>query len=337
MKKIFLFGLFLIMTLEISAQELSAGINNHTLFLGGSIGLLNGVSEEIVYRDRNTKNKLSQLLWDLKPLVYVGIDINYAWRKPENTWGVFADTSFKVGIPGETGVMEDRDWMNSRYPEFLTHYSVHENKTKNALFFDLSAGISFQIFNRFLLKTYLAYDFMHFSWSAGGGSLLYPDSDGGHGYLRPITVITYQQTWNIVSPGIAFYGEFNRYFNAEVAFKISPLIWTRDKDNHVLRDLVITDTLDIGLFVEPSLLFSFTPRDFFILSFSASYRNISHIRGDGVYRFNNTNSEVHAKNMLGAGYSAFDLGLTAKFKLRRPVVSVEVDLPPQDGRDALFF
>jgi outer membrane protease len=325
MKKWFLLVLSLAMAWELSAQETVFSLDNHDFVLGASIGLLSGVSEEIVYRDANTKNKLSQLLWDMKPLVYAGLDMNYAWRKPENRWGLFAYTSFKFGIPAKTGVMEDRDWI-AEYPDWLTHYSVHDNKTENAFLFDASVGASFQIFDRFLLKTSITYSLMYFSWKARGGSLLYPDwdtdgdgkSDGDHGYfIKPIDVITYKQTWNMVSPGISFYGEFNRYFNGEIAFKISPLIWCVGEDNHILRNLRITDKLDIGLFVEPSLLFSFTPKDFFTLSFSVSYRNISFIRGDGVYKEAGKPARTY-NNMLGAGYSAFDAGLTAKFRLRWP-------------------
>lgn len=317
MKKVFFLMLSVATTLGLSAQEISTNMNNHTLLLGASIGVLQGTSEEIVYQNRSSRNRLSELLWDLKPLVYAGIDINYHWGKPENTWGIFADTSLKFGFPGETGILEDRDWIMPDYPEFLTHYSVHDNKTENAVLFDASVGASFQIFSRFLLKTYIAYDFMYFSWRAKGGSLLYPNSDGGHGYLKPISVIAYKQTWNIISPGVAFYGEFNRYFSGEIAFKISPLIWCNSEDNHILRDLIITDKLDIGLFIEPSLLFSFTPKDFFTLSLSVLYRNISYVRGDGVYKEKGKPART-AENILGAGYSAFDVGLTAKFRLRWP-------------------
>ncbi|MFP3089931.1 omptin family outer membrane protease [Treponema sp. TIM-1] len=322
MRKIFLCGLFVVMTLALSAQEIATKWNDHNLFLGASLGLLSGKSDEIVYRNASTKNKLSQLLWDIKPLVYAGIDINYHWQKPENTWSIFANTSFKFGFPGKTGVLEDRDWMASEYPQFLTHYSMHDNKTENAVFIDASAGASFQIFGQFLLKPSISYNVMHFYWEANGGSLLYPDSYGGHGYLRPIDVITYKQTWHIISPGVAFYGEFNRYFNAEIAFKISPLIWCIGEDDHILRDLTITtDNLAIGLFIEPSLLFSFIPnipKDFFTLSLSVLYRNISYVRGDGIYKELGKPART-VKNIMGAGYSAFDVGLTARFKLRWPV------------------
>jgi outer membrane protease len=282
------------------------------LSLGVSTGVLFGRSEEIVYRDSKTSNKLSQLLWELKPLAYVGVDLRYDWLRPEKSWGIFTGLSFKMGFPGETGVMEDRDWTEV-YSDWLTYYSVHDNTTEKALLGDVGAGVFFKIFGQFLLKTYVSYDFMHFSWEGSGGSLLYPPSQGGHRYYtQPVDVIAYEQTWHIVSPGIAFYGEFNRYFTGEIALKVSPFIWCITRDNHIERKLIITETLDLGLFVEPQVRFSFIPKDFLTLSLAVSYRNISFVRGDGVYK-ETGKSTVTTKNMAGAGYSVFDTGIVAKF------------------------
>jgi outer membrane protease len=323
MRKMFFGVLLAVMTLTLSAQEQAVTINGHTLSLGASVGVLYGQSEEIVYLDKNTNTKLSQLLWDLKPLVYAGADLNYRWRKPATRLGVFSDVSFKLGIPMKSGVMEDRDWIALNYPQWLTHYSVHDNKTETAILADADMGLSFQIFSRFLLKAYLSYSLMYFSWRASGGSLLYPTwdidgdgaSDGEHSYFpNPVDVITYQQAWHILSPGIGFYGEFNRYFNAEIAFKASPLIWCITVDDHILRDLIITNTLDIGLFIEPSLLFSFTPNNFFTLSLGVQYRNISLIRGDSTYKEAGTPAQMY-KNIGGAGYSVLDAGIIATFRL----------------------
>lgn len=314
MKKMFVGILWVIISMELSAQIIAADLTLHTLSLGASIGVLSGRSEEIVYRDGRTRDKLSQLLWDFKPLVYLGVDVLYGWQKPENQWGLFARTSFKFGIPGNSGVMEDRDWVALDYPDFLTHYSVHNNRTETAVLIDADIGASFQIFNQFLLKPFISYSFMSFAWRAKGGSILYPNSNGGHMYLRAVDVITYQQNWNIISPGIAFYGVFNRYFSGEITLKMSPLVWCVAYDNHILRNLTIKDRLDIGFFIEPGLFFSFTPTDLFSLSLSVLYRNISYIRGDET-RKQQGQPTAMVRNDKGAGYSAFDIGLTAKFSL----------------------
>jgi outer membrane protease len=319
MKRIYLFILSVVMIMGLPAKE-----NGHNLSIGVSLGLLNGQGEEIVYRDETSSNKLSQLLWDAKNLFYAGVDMDYSWQKQENNWGIFANSSFKFGFPAKNGVTEDRDWMHSVYPDFLTHYSVHDNRTESAVLIDVDAGVSFRIFKKFLLKTYITYSFMYFSWAANGGSFLYPEVDtngdgvpdsGGHRYLLwPIDVGTYKQTWNIISPGLAFYGEFNPYFDIEISFTLSPFIWCFTEDDHILRSLKVTGNADGGFFIEPGLVFSFKPKKFFIVSFSFTYRSISGTRGDGIYTEQGQPS-WKAENMDGAGYSAFDVGLIAKFKI----------------------
>jgi outer membrane protease len=305
--------LFVVLGFSVSAQ--STGVNMDGLSLGISIGLLAGEGEEIVYRNEFTNKKLSQLLWPFAPLVYAGVDICYNRRVSAGGLRIFADGLFKFGFPGKTGTMEDRDWIHPEYADFLTHYSVHDNKTENAVLIDAHAGISFPLFKNYVLKIFAAYDYMSFSWSAAGGSFLYPRSYGGHGYMTiPAKVITYKQIWNIISPGISFYGAFNRYFDIEISFKMSPFIRFFAIDEHLVRNLVITDDISGGLFIEPGLLFSFKPNNNIALSFSFSYRNITGSRGDSVYKEQGKLIEI-TKNLGGAGYSVFDTGIVARFSV----------------------
>ena len=252
----------------------------------------------------------------MKPLVYAGIDDHYNWQKPSNTWGIFADTAFKFGFPGKTGAMEDRDWADVKYADFLTHYSVSDNKTESAMLIDINAGATFTIFKKFLIKPFISYSFMRFSFTASGGSFLYPSSDGDHEYLTTsIDVLMYKQTWNIIAIGVSFYGKFNKYFDIDISLKLSPLIWCEAYDNHVMRNLIITESVDGGFFIEPKLLFSYTPIDFFTLSLSVAYRNIRGSRGDSEYKKQGKILVDIPKNIGGAGYSAFDIGIFAKFKI----------------------
>jgi outer membrane protease len=323
MKKFCLLILFAGMVSGVFAQE-APKEKTFSLSLGTSIGLLAGQAEEIVYLG-NSEDKLSQLLWDLKPLIYAGINANMDWQRPGRRWSIFADASFKAGLPMETGEMEDRDWTVLGYPDFLTHYSVSTNNTNRAFLADLDIGVSVPIFRRlFLIKPMISYSFMYFSWMASGASILYPGSDGDHGYYSSsIDVISYKQIWHIVSTGFALYGEFNDYFNIEIAFKISPLIFGFSKDDHILRNLYITDRIFGGFFLEPRLLFTFTPVDFIDLSLSVAYRHISESRGDSVYDQGPPGSSglsvgTHSfKNIAGAGYRVFDVGLVVTFKLFR--------------------
>jgi outer membrane protease len=314
MKKICFLVLLILVTLGLSAEENSIKIHGATLSLGTSVGLLKGQGEEIVYRDKGSDNKASQLLWNMAPLVYAGIDLNFTWQKPQNKWGLFSNGSVKFGFPMETGNIEDRDWMGS-YTDWLTHYSVHDNKTNRAILINTDFGVSFKIADKFLLSPFLAYDFMSFAWTASGGLGSYPD---GLWYLpSSIDVMTYKQTWHIISPGISFSVAFNRYFNAEISLKASPFVWCSAKDNHILRSRVVTEEKRWGFFIEPKFVLAFTPKDFFALSLSTSYRNISHVRrGTSTYDYSNgITGDFTLKNMTGAGYNAWDIGLFAKFRI----------------------
>jgi outer membrane protease len=286
------------------------------LSLGTSLGLLAGVSEEIVYLSGNSTDKLSQLLWHFEPLVYGGIDLRYNWAVSSNL-NIFANGVLKYGFPGKTGVMEDSDWVDARYRDFLTHYSVSDNHTENALLLDADAGVAFTLSGIYRLKAFIAYSYMRYAWVARGGSLLYPkDKNGneGHVYLiKPVDVVTYQQTWNIISPGVSFYGAFNRYFDIEISFKLSPFVWVDTIDEHLMRNLVITNELTGGLFIEPGLVFSFKPNNVITLSCSLLYRNISGLRGDSTY--SESAETAKYKNIGGAGYSAFDVGIIAWFSI----------------------
>jgi outer membrane protease len=320
-KTVFIFVFSVAMIFNLSAKE-------HNLSFGLGYGTLGGQVQEIVYRDSKSNQKLSELLWNFDSLNYIGADIKYSWLKPENKLGVFVNSLFKVGISDGADIMEDKDWLayeltGNNYPNWLTNYSVHDSKVDSLNMIDLNLGMSILIFQKFLLKPYISYHYMHFKWTASGGSFLYPkidlDGDGiadwDHFYLtQSIDVITYEQTWHIVGPGISFYGEFNRFFDIEIAFEVTPFIWCTAKDNHILRDLVITDTLEGGLFIEPSFLFSYKPTDHFVLSLSFAFREITKSRGDSKYKEAGSSAFIE-KNIGGVGYYAADIGIIAKYKL----------------------
>jgi outer membrane protease len=294
------------------------------LSLGTSLGLLHGQGEEIVYWDEESDRKLSQLLWDSKPLGYAGVDVGIDWKKPGSRWGGVANVAFKFGFPGASGVMEDRDWRGVNYPDWLTDYSVHDNRTDSAILIDAEVGASFRLLGPFVLKASLAYNFMSFSWTASGGSFLYPSTSTVSNNHYPIEKLgvsevgKYSQKWHIISPALAVYGKFNRYFDVELSFAASPFIFSTAVDNHLLR----TPPLDIffdmkgGFFIEPKLVFSYTPKDFLSLSLAVSYRNIGGTRGDGKYIQQPVSTKEYT-DTIGAGYRAFDVGLSAKFRVGR--------------------
>jgi len=315
MKKLCFFVFSIVMIFNLSAKE-------HDFTIGASFGSLTGLAQEVVYSDLKSDNKLSELLWNFNSLTYLGLDIKYSWLRPGNYWGLFSSGSLKYGLFSEPDLMEDRDWIITKNPNWLTHYSIHDNKTESANLIDFNLGASFLFSQNLLLKSYISYHYMNFSFIASGGSVLYPtvskDKDTGeyradHYYLPPINVGKYEQTWHIFSPAMSLYGEFNRYFDIEISLEATPFIWCVAIDEHLLRDLVITDVLIGGLFIEPSLLFSYKPSEHYVLSLSCAYRKISDSRGNTRYKYAGQPAIIE-KNLSGAGYAALDTGIIAKYK-----------------------
>jgi len=149
MRSLTVFTVFIIL---LCAFPVSAQINkDYSISLCPQFGFFYGHVEEIVYPSSGAKAPLlSQLLWDMKPVFYYGLMMDFSPVRPMERWRFFSELSLKFGIPGLSGVMEDRDWMSKENAE-LTHYSAHDNIAKEILLFDFSAGVSFPFFNVLLV------------------------------------------------------------------------------------------------------------------------------------------------------------------------------------------
>jgi len=299
-----------------------SGINGHSLSVGTSVGLMSGEIEEIVFINGVSDEKISQLNWQIKPLFYAGLDLNYGWQKNDSRISLFSNASFKFGFPAKTGTMEDRDWMEysggNYYPAYpwLNFYSEHENRTKLAFLAGLDFGVAFKLVHDLKIKAFLSYNIMFYSWEAFGGSHLYPPGympNSHDTWNSSEKIITYKQFYNIISPGVSFYGEFNRLFNAEVSFKITPLVFIAAEDNHIKNSTVYKDKPLWGVFIEPELIFSFNASKLITVYMSYSYRGIFGSRGKSVGYVGGKTEQYG--DSAGAGYSAHNTAVAVKFNL----------------------
>jgi outer membrane protease len=298
------------------AINFAIGMAPYRISLAAEAGVILGQSEEIVYKDSRTNYYLSQLLWDLKPLVYLGSSLSFSRAEPLAGLGAVADMSVKFGIPLESGTMEDRDWMNNA-DSAPSHFSSHDAYLEKAWLFDVSGGISIPIKSVVALEALLSFSAMRFSWDGRDGYLQYPEDNGGK---RPMegSVITYEQTWVILSPGLGL--SWPVYpLSLDFRFFISPLIFAWDEDNHVVKKVQYEDTMRWGLYLEPAVAISFSPSRYFSLTAHGSWRYIGRLgnfspRGDSVVMPEAGGSSSTANN-AGAGYNAFDVGLSLKFAL----------------------
>ncbi|MDR0583838.1 MAG: omptin family outer membrane protease [Treponema sp.] len=300
----------------------AGGNRRYSLGISPQFGMVYGQVEEIVYSGGKTKNELlSQLLWDMKPLFYCGVLLDFGRTDPMEKWGFFSGLSFKAGIPARSGKMEDRDWQSTESTA-LTNFSSHDNETKEFFWLEGTAGVSFPIKSLVALRTYIGVSYMRFSFSGWDGYLRYATvNNGQYGSVSDAQeialsgkVINYTQDWLLAAPGVSAEFRFLRLFSGALFFQISPLIWCADVDEHLLAGKEFKDYTRWGLFLEPRARLAFNPGERLSLSLEFAYRYITGSRGE-VYQRPLTGGEYSLGGEAGAGLSMMDTGFLVKIHL----------------------
>ena len=334
MRNITVFAVFVIMlncSPFAAAQEETSQetlVKPYALSLWTSFGTFLGQAEEIVYPTSEYKaEKLSQLLWDIKPVFYYGLSLDFSRTQPMEKWGFFSTLSLRNGIPGKSGKMEDRDWASVEN-DALTHYSIHNNTTNELFFFDISAGLSFPV-KKTLLKTYITMSYMRFSFTGQYGHGTYAQEIGGKnsGIYAPMNddpddvsfadwekVINYAQRWLTAAPGISLGYYFNRFY-AELFFNISPLISCTTLDEHITKNTQYKDKMRGGIFLEPGFHFSLIASGRLEFALDFSWRYMHGTRGETWEGSPIGTANNEQKGEAGAGLSLFNIGLCMKIRL----------------------
>jgi len=330
MKKITAFAVFVALWIcaqPAFTQEEKSG--SYAFSISPQFGFIYGQTEEIVYPPSRYKAKyLSQLLWEIKPVFYYGLALDFSRAQPMTKWGFFSNISLKNGIPNKSGNMEDRDW-ESIENDNLTKYSIHDNFTNNLFFLDFSAGFSFPLKHSLLIKTYLTVSYMHFNFYGENGYGNYARETGGAGsgifasindspdylsFANSGKLINYTQDWFIVSPGVSLGYYFNALFYAELVFHISPLVFCNDWDEHLITKVQYRDYMRGGIFLEPEFHFSYSINRRFDLSLKCSWRYIGETRGE-IYVRSPSDDDFVQNGNAGAGLSMIDASLCLRIRL----------------------
>jgi len=304
-------------------EQLPAQLDSKYGFsLGFQKGIVYGQAFELVYPS-NTKGKyLSELTWDMKPVFYAGLEADFNRVDLMSKPGFFAHAAFKLGIPGDTGVMENRDWMSYKNGN-LTHFSSHTNKTKEYYWADIMIGASIPVKNIFYIKPFLSGSWMHFSFSGRDGYRTYARPNGSGDYFSidddPVygvfsgEVIRYKQDWLLAAAGFSFGSNKQLPFLFEFFFSISPFTYCVGIDQHLDPSKIITfaDYSFWGLYIEPKIKIGYTKNNIGFL-FEAAYRYIGDTRGLSYIDIGNTGYFYQDGN-AGAGLSLFDIRLIVKY------------------------
>ncbi|MDR2049424.1 MAG: omptin family outer membrane protease [Treponema sp.] len=318
MKSIAVLAVFVIIAAgPVHAEERRASA--YTFSLNGEWGFLYGSAYEIVYDSPSARRYLSELQWNIKPLFFAGLSLEFGPRDPSDRIAFFAELKVKAGLPGKTGVMEDRDWFPNVpvAPGSLTHFSSHENHTKAAFFADIGGGVSFPLGKKAAVKMSLYFSYMFFKYEARNGYTQY----GGNPTTTALPCspwdpsfpkvsfsglgVDYTQHWFILSPGIALVVPGKR-ISFSVSAALSPAVACAAFDNHFTRNLLVNELMFGGIFFEPEGSFFFSFSESMRIGLSVSYRHIGGTRGDRYDTDTSTGIDTPwMRNVSGAGYRAF--------------------------------
>jgi outer membrane protease len=292
----------------------------YTFSIGSSMGVLYGQGEEIVFKNNNDQFA-SQLLWDIKPLVYTGLSLDFSRRDPLEKTGFFGVLDLKFGIPGKTGIMEDRDWI---YPDSdqLTHFSSHDNYVKKGtLLLDLFAGVSIPLRNAVYITVYGAFSYMNFNWASRDGytqyiydrdeDIQYPSVEEAPKKPNIGPTIDYSQYWFEPALGISVHYPFLKFFTASLSTRISPFsVSARGRDDHLKTGDQYDDYMSGGIGFKPRGEISFSPTPWLSVSFFMGGILMFEISGETYI-----NKAENPEPGVGASFKALDMGLHVKIAL----------------------
>jgi outer membrane protease len=306
----------------------------YTFAVGASTGFLYGEGEELVYWDDTAiADNASQLLWDIKPMVYVGSSLYFDRVDPMKKWGVFSTLDLKFGLPGiKTGTMEDRDWDTNNT---LVGFSSHDNATEGALLLDFSFGVSFPIQNIIYIRTYFVVSYTHLKWAARDGygqylidedtGIPYPSVDAAPEKSVYGPAINYSQDWFEVAVGASVYYPFKKYFTLGLSVQFAPLItWTHGRDDHFRRDIEFDDYMSKGVGFKPRGEFTFSPASRLSISFFTGGIFMFETSGPSYTRYAGIDGTLTSDSLpvtgeflpssldAGAAFRAMDMGLLLK-------------------------
>ena len=308
------------------AQPVQAQINkDYSFSLCPQFGFLYGHAEEIVYPTNTKADLLSLLLWDLKPVFYYGFLMDFSPVKPLESQGFFLDLSMKFGIPGPSGVMEDRDWQSIENTE-LTNFSSHDNITKEIFLLDFSAGYSFPFFKALLVKTFINISYMKFHFNGENGYGIYaretpeysgiyaPINDNPKKWSATGKMISYSQEWFYAAPGVSAGYGYKDFFLAEISFMITPLVLCVDHDEHITMNKEFRDNMMGGVMIEPGLKISFAASKWMSVFCDVSWRYVSGTRGPTYIRAPIGIGDYEKAGEAGAGLSMLNTALMLKVR-----------------------
>lgn len=323
-----------LLPLHLSAFGFSPGFGTLSINIAPSVTVLSGEAREFVFFE---DARLSELDWEMKPLALYGGELSIFWED-----GPLLEISGGAALPGATGKMTDRDWLNLLQDgsDGLTHFSESDADLGKAWIARAAVGWNFTLparvppFRRASMVTTVAFRYMTWEWDGNDGYLQHADAP----YVPsvPGTPVTYQ-LWDesvekeeIQGTAISYLQE---YWMAEMAIALtvpvtdrlsfgtgvrySPAVFCNGVDRHYYpvsgndyressKWKLFFDRLSGGYLFEPSISASFRATDRISVRASVSRIIVAGLRGN-TYIQESVSDEVSVDSASSGGGGGAEL------------------------------
>lgn len=269
---------------------------------------------EYVYDENDNSRKLSELHWQLLPLLSLGENITARYKNFSLSF--FANFLF----PMKTGHMFDSDWLVSN--DVKNCYSVHPLETSPS--YSLGGGFSYThpISKNFSLAFDASLDFEHILFHAQNGYGWYGDENTNESWnsasiTENVIGIDYLRETLIVWLGSQFsFSFFDGALITDFSFALSPYSFTKDLDHHILRKVYFTEIMHraFGAYKVGARL-SYFPIKNLSLNFSAEWK-VSDIALDRAFSKDDDESfwnDTHSQGGADFNVARFSIGATYYF------------------------
>ncbi|MBI9098084.1 MAG: omptin family outer membrane protease [Spirochaetaceae bacterium] len=287
-----------------------------------SIGFLNGVAREIVYKDNSSDTYLSELIWDLTEIVYAGLSasINIQNR-------LYLNIGFWTSINAGSGYMNDFDWLNltgKSYPVYddydrsgWTNWSLSSVDVVRSLLLDVNISYDFLSQRNVRFSPMSGYRRLYWDWSDRVLDSIYPPE------WRSLEVgadaIDYELLLNILYMGFGVAGYYPDGVFLDWIFIYSPFVFGGDHDHHLLRDdygpggIHFYDNIYFGQYLSTTVKIGYSFSEWFCLSTKFSGEYLIERRGSTYVYDNEGNSKGSIAGGAGIQYQALSISINAAF------------------------
>lgn len=219
--------------MTVPAQAADAGgstVARSFITLSASLGHLNGVANERVYR-RND-GKLSKLVWDMQHALVLNGGVAFHAKD----WLTFYGNA-SIGLAADN-TMDNYDWLGNPEPDKPNMHSWHDD-TELDHYYTLDAGVSLLLletgFNR--VSVLGGFKYTDVKWSAYGGCYDYEYWDMRGCINDDLKVISYRQSLPALYGGLGYAGSHERWSLALEGRLGMTLSGAEADDDHWLRNV----------------------------------------------------------------------------------------------------